>query len=206
VLDQVEAQNRFTRELESGERILWSGKPDNCRWLSQQDALLIPFSILWGGFAIFWEATALSSGAARSNVIFPLFGVPFVLVGLYLIIGRFFARRWVRRRTLYAVTDLRVIVVAPSWPRSERTTSVWLRSYPPVEKRLTRDGRGTLWIGSFAPGQRWIASEPGWPGGRLMSTNAIVFDDIPDAASVYAMIRRQLSDSTVVRATAVDRY
>jgi hypothetical protein len=205
VLDSVEAQNRFTGELESGERLLWSGRPDNRRWISQHDALLIPFSMLWGGFAIFWEATALSSTAARSSVIFPFFGVPFVLVGLYLMVGRFFARRWIRRRTLYAVTDRRVIVVAPSWPRGERTTSVWLRSYPPVEKRLTRDGRGTLWIGSFGSAQRWIASEPGWPGGRMMSTNAIVFDGIPDAANVYTTIRRQLSASTVGRVPA-DRY
>jgi hypothetical protein len=205
VLDEIDAQNRLAGELESGEPLLWSGKPDNRRWLYQQDWFLVPFSVLWGGFAIFWEVSVLSSAAARSSVVFPLFGVPFVLIGLYLMVGRFFARRWIRRRTLYAVTDRRAIAIASSWPGGEKTTSVWLGSYPPLDKRLARDGRGTVWIGSFGPAQRWFASEQGWPGGRWMTANAVVFADIPDAADVYATIRRQLSDSTVTRTAAAQR-
>lgn len=170
----------------------WSGQPDSDRWLYRQDLLLIPFSVLWGGFAIFWEAGVLGSRGA--GVVFPLFGVPFVLAGLYLMVGRFFARRWVRRRTVYAVTDRRVISIAPSWPRGERVTSVWLGSYPPLEKRLDSSSHGTLWIGSFPFAQRWIAGESGWPGARSAGANAVVFSDIPDAGDVYSRIRRQISD------------
>jgi hypothetical protein len=199
---ELEGQNRFARELESGERLLWSGSPDSRRWICQQDAFLIPFSIVWGGFAIFWEATVLSSSTARSGVLFPLWGVPFVLIGLYLLVGRFFVRRWVRARTLYAVTDRRVIVIAPSWARRESTTSVWLSSYPPIESRLASDGRGTLLIGSLGPAQRRLGSEPAWPGGHSMTANAVVLADIRDAAGAYATICRQLSDSTVARTPA----
>jgi len=194
----LEAQNRVAGELESGERLLWSGRPDSRRWLYPQDAVLIPFSVMWGGFAIFWEAGVLSGGA-RNSVILPLWGVPFVLIGLYLIVGRFLARRWMRSRTLYAVTDQRVISIAPSWPRGERTTSVWLGSYPPVEKRLARDGRGTLWVGSFPLTNRWLASEVGWPGGRSASATGVVFADISDADEVYSRIRHELSDLKAVR-------
>ena len=189
-----DAQNRVTGELESGERLLWVGRPDSRRWLYAQDAVLIPFSVMWGGFAIFWEAGVLSSSGARNGILFPLWGIPFVLIGLYLIGGRFFVRRWTRSRTLYAVTDRRVISIAPSWPRSERTTSVWLRSYPPVEKRLARSGEGTIWIGSFPTANRWLASEPGWPGGRSATANAVVLADIPDADEVYSKIRHELSE------------
>jgi hypothetical protein len=143
----------------------------------------------------------LSSRTARSSVFFPLWGVPFVLIGLYFLVGRLFVRRWLRARTLYAVTDRRAIVIAPSWARRESTTSVWLSSYPPVESRLASDGRGTLWIGSLGPA-RWLGSEPAWPGGRSMTANAVVLADIRDAAGVYATIRRQLSDSTVARTQA----
>lgn len=159
MLADLEAQNRVAGELESGERLLWSGRPGS-RWLYPQDALLIPFSLMWGGFAIFWEASVLSNSGARDSMIFPLWGVPFVLAGLYLMVGRFFARRWLRRRTLYAVTDQRVISIAPSWLRGERATSVWLGSYPPLEQRLARDGRSTLFIGSFPLTGRWIAADP----------------------------------------------
>ena len=89
MLADLEVQNRVAGELESGERLLWSGRPSS-RWLYPQDAVLIPFSVMWGGFAIFWEASALSNSGARGSVIFPLWGIPFVAMGLYMVIGRFF--------------------------------------------------------------------------------------------------------------------
>jgi hypothetical protein len=197
MLADLEVQNRVAGELESGERLLWSGKPGN-RWLYPQDAVLIPFSVMWGGFAIFWEVSVSNSGA-RDSLVFPLWGIPFVLAGLYLMIGRFFARRWMRRRTLYAVTDQRVISIAPSWLRGEHSTSVWLGSYPPVAKRLARDGRGTLLVGSFPFASRWIAADPSWPGARSATTNAVVFADIENASEVYSSIRHQLTDSRTAR-------
>jgi len=202
MLAELEAQNRLAGELEAGERLLWSGRPDSRRWLYPQDAVLIPFSVMWGGFAIFWEAEVLSSSSARGTVLFPLWGIPFVLIGLYLMIGRFFLRRWIRRRTLYAVTDQRVFTISPSWPRGERTTSVWFGSYPPVDKRVARDGRGTLWIGPLPYANRWLASEPGWPGGHSRTGSAVVFADIPDVDEIYSRIRHQLSDLTAARTAA----
>jgi len=91
--DEVAERNRAADEVDPGERLLWMGKPAAPGWFQRQDLVLVPFSLLWGGFAIFWEAVALSSRSARDSVIFPLWGVPFVLVGLYLIFGRLYVRR-----------------------------------------------------------------------------------------------------------------
>src|SRR4029077_18044987 len=43
-------------ELLSGESILWAGQPNSSVVFHKEDLFLLPFSLLWGGFAIFWEA------------------------------------------------------------------------------------------------------------------------------------------------------
>lgn len=69
--------------LEPGERLLWEGKPDVRAYSLRGAWYVIPFSLVRGGFALFWELNALS---ARAPSPFALFGLPFVAIGLYLIL------------------------------------------------------------------------------------------------------------------------
>jgi hypothetical protein len=98
-------------ELLPSERILWSGQPDTSVIFSSSDMFQIPFSLMWGGFAIFWEYTAITQTTATSNIgvselIFPLFGIPFVIIGLYIMFGRFFYKTFKKKRT-YLENDVR---------------------------------------------------------------------------------------------------
>ena len=48
-------------ELLKDEQILWSGQPETSVVFTNAD-IFVPFSLLWGGFAVFWELMALSTG------------------------------------------------------------------------------------------------------------------------------------------------
>lgn len=68
-------------ELDGNERLLWKGRPRSAIRLRSSDAYLIPFSLVWAGFAIVWEFAAIMKipKTDPATWIFPLAGVPFVL-------------------------------------------------------------------------------------------------------------------------------
>ena len=71
-----------------------------------EDKFLIPLSLPWGALAIFWEIGASQVGSALGSIV----GIPFALIGLYLIFGRFIYKRWIRSHTRYAISDQRIVV------------------------------------------------------------------------------------------------
>ncbi len=70
-------QSELREHLDRDETLLWTGKPKSGIIFRTADIFMIPFSILWCGFAIFWVIMASQGGG-----IFGLFGVPFVIIGL----------------------------------------------------------------------------------------------------------------------------
>jgi hypothetical protein len=44
----------FSPELLPGETVQWTGRPNAAVIFHKEDWAMIPFSLLWGGFAIFW--------------------------------------------------------------------------------------------------------------------------------------------------------
>ena len=138
----------LSAELGAGERLLWSGRPRGGIRLRPQDVVLIPFSLLWGGFAIFWEVMALSTTAkapAPFRFLFPLFGLPFVAIGLFMIVGRFLADARARARTIYGVTNQRILIVRGA--RSQQTRSLELSAIPELSLVEHKDGTGTITFG-----------------------------------------------------------
>jgi len=136
----------FTGRLLDGETVVWSGRPGQGVRLTARDGLLIPFSLMWGGFAIFWEASVLHGSAP---FFFRLFGVPFVLLGLYFMAGRFLVDAWLRSKTRYAVTNRRILIVR-SAPFGS-FLSLYLDRLPDVEMTEDSRGCGTLRFGPATP-------------------------------------------------------
>ena len=132
--------------LQGGESLLWSGRPRRGIRLQASDAMMIPFSLMWGGFAIFWELSVLRMHAPW---FFKLWGVPFVVIGLHMMVGRFFFDAARRAKTLYAVTSQRVMIVGG---RGKAVASFPLPQIPSVTTTEGRDGFGSVLLGSSAPG------------------------------------------------------
>ncbi len=143
------------------------------------DILMVPFSLVWGSFALFWEYTVISSDAP---LLFRVWGIPFVLVGLYMIIGRFFVDARQRANTEYLVTSENIIIRTGIFRRQEHVLP--LRELSDFSLTESRNGEGTISFGVSAAGNLFsgLAS---WPGVEGVPR----FDSIADARKVYDIIR-----------------
>lgn len=117
----IEMDRRVHEDLRDGEQLLWVGQPIPSRFARRSIPLML-FGIPFAGFAIFWMAAAsgiLFGGRGNGNMglfgmIFPLFGLPFLLVGLGMVSSPYWYRQRAKK-TFYAVTDQRVILWTAGW-------------------------------------------------------------------------------------------
>ncbi len=181
----------FSEELLKDERIVWTGQPDPDRHFTVADVFLVPFSIMWGGFALFWEAGVLGLWGDENGgtpFFFVLWGIPFVLVGLYMIFGRFIYKARRKRRTYYAVTDRRVLSLVRS-RRGDKTQAAFIETIPSINKRIRRDGSGSVTFGTSPWWGDWYANTGlefmawGWGSG-----SAVSFQDIENAQDVAGLV------------------
>lgn len=126
-------------DLNPGERLLWTGQPRRGIVLRPSDAIQIPFSLFWCGFAIFWEVSVVFGGAP---IFMAFFGIPFVLIGLYMLVGRFFVDAFRRRSVIYALTDQRIMVYSGVSVRELKSLN--LTALPGLQLSERRDGSGTI--------------------------------------------------------------
>ena len=178
----------FQTDLISGENIVWSGQPDPSKLFTKGDILLVPFSILWCGFAIFWESMALTmpTGAGLIDIIFPLFGIPFVLIGLYSVIGRFFYKHFKRKKTYYAVTNKRVLIKSVLF--SKTIQALFIKDLVAINKVNKNDQTGDIIFGNL----NFNTSMYNNSGMELVNFNNIpqipAFYDIEQVDHVYERI------------------
>jgi len=135
---------RVEEELNQAESLVWAGQPIPWR-LAMQTLPVVLFAIPWTAFAVFWMYGAAGfqipdfrEGGAS---LFPLFGIPFVLVGLGMLAAPFWKIR-AAKQTLYLLTNQRAVIFTGGFRRE-------IRSFTPNQLQdLTRkqhtDGSGDL--------------------------------------------------------------
>ncbi|WP_071674505.1 YdbT family protein [Nioella nitratireducens] len=100
--------------LAPGEDILWQGQP---RQQIEWRALISPLTamgLIFTGFSAFWisMAAAMTQGtnAPAPFQFFPLFGVPFFLLGLWMLGGRVLWPAFTAGQTWYTLTNRQVFI------------------------------------------------------------------------------------------------
>lgn len=172
--------------LEPGEEILWQGRP--LPGLDPND--FTPAKTLFGlaftGFALFWTGMAWwITGQLDAPLLFrlfPLFGLPFILVGLQLLGGGALWRAYVRRYTWYTLSSRRAfIATAVPWLRRR------LKSYPITpDTRILHDGE--------TPGNVTFGYEPGAEHGTPRTPVGFIRieDPIPVLRLMHQTRKRQM--------------
>ncbi|ALE16050.1 hypothetical protein AMC99_00746 [Altererythrobacter epoxidivorans] len=133
------------RELRVGERVVWQARP-----LPRVQKLafwIYLFAIPWTAFSVFWTVMAAQGIEASSGPggwlawAFPLFGVPFVVVGLGMLLTPF-KPLYDRNKILFAVTNERLLEIRLHGSLSVR--SVPTSRIGLIERMENRDGSGFL--------------------------------------------------------------
>ncbi len=175
--------------LFADERLFWAGQPKQGLVCSGRDVFLIPFSLLWGGFALFWNLQVWSfpaTGPGQPDWFFRLWGLPFLIVGIYLIIGRFIHDAALRKNTVYGVTDQRVLVIRGL--TSGKLSSLDIGRLPKLDLTEHKDGTGTI---DFEGNEQTIWGNGGFGYWTPAMSSTKRFFQIGNPRDVYQLVRKQ---------------
>jgi hypothetical protein len=136
---------------------------------------------MWGGFAVFWEWSVIRIDAP---IIFKLWGIPFVLVGLYLVVGRFFADAYRRANTYYGVSTQRVLIITRGV--SGKVKSLNLKGLSDMSFSVSSSGPGVIQFGSTPSRGSTLLGSSGWPG----LPSPPMFELAEETHRVYDLIRQ----------------
>lgn len=168
-----ELQSIIRQEISANEKILWVGKPRPGALMYASLGLVL-FAIPWTAFAIFWVCGA--SGFKwptwqGPQSLFPLFGLPFILVGL----GMLSSPYWIKRaadRSGYIITNARAVVF--SWKlMSAEVSSYSANQLTKMQKKLKPDGSGDI-----------IFDEQSQGSGRYKRIGFIGIDDVKQVEKI----------------------
>jgi len=120
-----ELRQMVEAELNDDENLLWTGQPKPGRMAIKAlpvTLLAIPFT----AFAVFWMCGAsgfkMPDFSKGGFSFFPLFGLPFLFVGLGMLSSPLWKMR-MAKRTIYVLTDKRAIIFAGGWKINIRSFS-----------------------------------------------------------------------------------
>ncbi len=134
--------------LQADEHVLWEGRPSLRPFaLRAFDLYLVPFSLLWSGIVLRSTVFVWSGGSGPGGLVF----LPFTLMALYLLVGRFAHNWFLRSNTYYAVTTRRALI-RKGGIFDRAVVERYIDRHEQIESRIQRNGRGTIKFGEARSG------------------------------------------------------
>ena len=182
----ADLQRLIDSERNRDERITWSAQPLAGR-VARKGWPIVLFGIPWTAFSVFWITMAargtMQTGHLGVFSFFPLFGLPFVLIG----IGMLTSPWWLRRqagRTAYVLTNQRAIILSRGW-----FGRISVRSFAP-------EGLGDLRRNQYADGSGDLIFTQDFRRNNNGTSNIPVgFLGVDDVKSVEAQIRALIANN-----------
>lgn len=181
----------FEPHLENGERLAWTGQPQQGIVFTGMDVIALPFGIIWLLLSLVFIGMAAIGDEDGTAWIFVCVGIPFVYIGLQMAVIRFFMDKNRRAKTFYAVTDQRAIVVEQyDPPRVFVYTGQDL-----FDMRINRRKQySDVLFGSWKIPQRKRSNIFYWPYGIVSG-----FRMIADAETVYELLGHLRSNNMLAK-------
>jgi hypothetical protein len=125
-------------ELRRGEKVIWADRPGPGARARSRIAHGL-FGMVFFSFAIFWIGEAWQPDAP---IFFPLFGLPFVLVGLGIMLSPLWAWWEAKNWLIYVLTDQRIMIIR-LFPR-HKVETFGPDDITKMERTTSPDGSGNL--------------------------------------------------------------
>ncbi|MGH1577760.1 hypothetical protein [Planktotalea sp.] len=164
--------------LDEGESILWQGRPVAGLSFHNTDVMSAGMGVFFMGFSIFWMGMAANITGGFNGFggvfpkLFPLFGIPFFLIGFYNAIGHAFWQAYLRSKTHYTLTSKRAFIATDH----------------PTQGKLLRD--------YAIDANTDIILKVGPPDSVFFAGKRIGFSRIEDGRALHKMMRQIQKETT----------
>ncbi len=178
-------------KLKDGEELLWTGSPETFVLITSADILLVPVSIWIGAYIIHTGLSIIQRSVASDYslgqvIVGVIGGLPFIVMGLYLTLGRFIYKNWHKRHTVYAVTNTRVLSISDLGRIIVRDQPI--DEIPDLRKSSGRGGLGTITFGKSPFAASWCGNTGMNCLAGFDKADLIAFHDIKGADEVYSLV------------------
>jgi hypothetical protein len=147
------------------------------------DVPITLFMLFWAGI----PTATIVNGAADGG--FRFFFLPFLLIGAYMLVGRFYVDLWLRSHSNYVPTNRRALILKNDGESGIR--SIKLAAISEVRLSRHRHGRSTL---VFSSGGGWLSGmrQPSLAGLIQYEPGFVLIDDV---ARVYELAQRAVNEA-----------